>query len=336
MNTTLLPARTACHEVAFADRVTPGSRGLVQAWLASFRSADTRSAYERDTRAFLCWLDGWRAVHGHTEPLDLLSVLRQEVDVYARSLDAPTADRPALSAATVARRLASLGSLFAYAEDEDLIDRSPVTRVRRPRVSREGRTAALTRREAAQLRQAALAAGNRDALLVLLLLDNGMRVSEALSVRVGASRPRGRRCEVEVVRKGGTLAWAAMPSLTCQAYDAVTAGREPGAPALIDGQGAPMDRHDVTRALVRLARAAGIQQPGRVTPHVLRATFITTALRHRALDRVQADVGHADPRTTLRYDRRGRSLAQHSAYAVAADFDSVDLDGLADDDEDDE
>ena len=56
-----------------------------------------------------------------------------------------------------------------------------------------------------------------------------------------------------------------------------------------------------------------------VTPHTLRHAFITASfdagvpLRH-----VQEAASHADPRTTIRYDRARGSLDRHATYVVAA------------------
>ncbi len=61
------------------------------------------------------------------------------------------------------------------------------------------------------------------------------------------------------------------------------------------------------------SRSAQAELPLFVTPHVLRATFITLALDAGAsLHRVQYAAGHADPRTTERYDRKRLNLDDHA------------------------
>jgi len=56
-----------------------------------------------------------------------------------------------------------------------------------------------------------------------------------------------------------------------------------------------------------------------VSPHTLRHAFVTAALDAGAsLRDVQDAAGHADPRTTRRYDRARHSLDRHPTYAVAA------------------
>ena len=56
-----------------------------------------------------------------------------------------------------------------------------------------------------------------------------------------------------------------------------------------------------------------------VTPHTLRHAFITAALDAGVpLRDVQEAASHADPRTTMRYDRARSSLHRHATYIVAA------------------
>jgi integrase len=63
--------------------------------------------------------------------------------------------------------------------------------------------------------------------------------------------------------------------------------------------------------------APGITKP--VGPHTLRHAFITAALDAGVpLRDVQEAASHADPRTTIRYDRARRSLDRHATYIVAA------------------
>jgi site-specific recombinase XerD len=67
----------------------------------------------------------------------------------------------------------------------------------------------------------------------------------------------------------------------------------------------------------RLARRAEITK--RISPHSLRHSFITAALDAGVpLRDVHEDASHADPRTTMPYDRARQSLDRHATYIVAA------------------
>jgi site-specific recombinase XerD len=67
----------------------------------------------------------------------------------------------------------------------------------------------------------------------------------------------------------------------------------------------------------RVTHRAGITKI--VGPHTLRHAFITAALDAGVpLRDVQDAASHADPRTTIRYDRGRASLDRHATYIVAA------------------
>ena len=81
--------------------------------------------------------------------------------------------------------------------------------------------------------------------------------------------------------------------------------------------GRRLDRHGAGRIVRRIARQAGIGKA--VTPHTLRHAFITAALDAGVpLRDVQEAASHADPRTTMRYDRARGSLDRHATYIVGA------------------
>jgi site-specific recombinase XerD len=64
------------------------------------------------------------------------------------------------------------------------------------------------------------------------------------------------------------------------------------------------------------AKHGGIAK--KISPHSLRHSSITAALDAGVLLRdVQEAASHADPRTTMRYDRARQSLYRHATYIVA-------------------
>ena len=88
-------------------------------------------------------------------------------------------------------------------------------------------------------------------------------------------------------------------------------GDRPVGPILLNRNGVRMDRHAATRRLRRLAATAGVRMP-RMHPHMLRHTFITTMLDAGvSLRDVQIAARHADPKTTMRYDRARKNLDRH-------------------------
>lgn len=82
---------------------------------------------------------------------------------------------------------------------------------------------------------------------------------------------------------------------------------------------APVDRFS-SMELRRgaLAKGAGVTTT-RMHPHMLRHTFVTTMLDAGVdLRDVQIAARHADPRTTMRYDRARKNLDRHPNYILAA------------------
>jgi site-specific recombinase XerD len=93
-------------------------------------------------------------------------------------------------------------------------------------------------------------------------------------------------------------------------------GERSEGPIFVTDTGQQMNRHQASRVVRRLARRAGIEK--KISPHSLRHSFITAALDAGVpLRDVQEAASHADPRTTMRYDRARRSLDRHATYIVA-------------------
>ena len=144
---------------------------------------------------------------------------------------------------------------------------------------------------------------------------NGLRVSEAIGANIEAlGLERGHRT-LTVVRKGGKIVTMPLAPRVARAID-LAVGERPEGPIFIEADGRRLDRHAAGRIVRRIARRAGITK--RVGPHTLRHAFITAALDAGVpLRDVQEAACHADPRTTMRYDRGRQSLDRHATYIVA-------------------
>lgn len=308
---------------------------LAGAWLLAYESPRTQQAYRRDLEAFVAWataeprpdveINGYP---GELPSFDPLRADRASLDLYARWLEQQTTTRknengepvevPAFSAATRARKLASLSSFYAYAADVGAIPANPVANVRRPPVSSESPRLGLTREELAGIIQAARAGSHpeRDLALVALLGLLGLRVSEACRVEAHDLSVERQHQLLSVTRKGGKAQRIPLDPFVADALEAALGERVSG-PILLANDGGPFDRFDAARVIRRLARAAGIERP--VCPHDLRHSFVTLALEAGRPIHVVADAaGHSDVRTTQRYDRQRHALEGHAAYAVSA------------------
>jgi integrase/recombinase XerD len=162
---------------------------------------------------------------------------------------------------------------------------------------------------------AAGVAAARDHALISLLALNGLRVSEAIGADIEyLGLERGRRT-LTILRKGGKVVTAPLAPRTARAVD-LAVGERCGGPIFVGTGGRRIDRHAAGRIVRGLARRAGIAK--RVGPHTLRHAFSTAALDAGVpLRDVQEAASHADPRTTMRYDRARVSLDRHPTYIVA-------------------
>jgi len=276
-------------------------RVALAGFLAGY-SGLTRDAYALDLRMFSAWCQQ----HG----LHLFQARRADIECFGRDMESRGRAR-----ATIAR-LCTIAGFYRYAVEEELLEHSPAVHVRRPRLDYESHAIGLDRNEVGSLLVAAgLGAPNEHALISLLAI-NGLRISEALGANIDAlGIERGHRT-LTVLRKGGKIVTIPLAPRTARAIDLAIGERLDG-PIFLRPDGQRMDRHCASRIVRRVARRAGIDKP--VGPHTLRHAFITAALDAGVpLRDVQEAASHADPRTTMRYDRARVSLDRHATYIVAA------------------
>jgi integrase/recombinase XerD len=284
-------------------------------WLASRRSPHTRRAYFRDLAGYLAWCEQTR--------LDPRDATRADVDAYAaaRCRDMATS--------SAARRLSTISSWYRYLVSTAVTGTNPVDAVDRPPVDRDGSaTVGLTGAQAAAFMRAARTAtgptARRDAALLALLAELGLRVGEALALDLADFRHNRGHRTVRVTGKGGRHRELPIPVPLARDLDAYLAGRAgaaPDEPAFTTATGRRVDPSAVFRLVRRTARAAGLPDADLVSPHSLRHTVATAALDAGApLRDVQDLLGHADPRTTRRYDRSRGSLDRSPAYLIAGLF----------------
>ena len=277
-------------------------RVALAGFLAGY-SGLTRQAYELDLRQFASWCQQQR--------MRLFQARRADIECFARDLEARGRAR-----ATVTRRLCTIAGFYRYAVEEELLDHSPAAHVRRPRLDYESHATALDRNELGALLVAAGIGRPAEHALISLLALNGLRVSEATGTDVEAlGVERGHRTLV-ITRKGGKVVTVPLAPRTARAIDLATGERCEG-PIFLAPDGRRLDRHGAARIVRQVARRAGITK--HVGPHTLRHAFITAALDAGVpLRDVQEAASHADPRTTMRYDRARASLDRHATYIVAA------------------
>ena len=298
--TTTAPASTA---IAVTEPVFSTQERLALAGFLAGYTGLTGEAYTLDLRQFTAWCQ--------LQHLRLFQVRRADIECFARDMEARGRAR-----ATITRRLYTIAGFYRYAVEEELLEHSPAAHVRRPRLDYESHATGLDRNELGAILVAAGLGAAAERALISLLALNGLRVSEATGANIEAlGVERGHRTLV-ITRKGGKVVTIPLAPRTARAIDLAVGERSEG-PVFLAADGRRLDRHGAARIVRRVAGRAGISKPA--GPHTLRHAFITAALDAGVpLRDVQEAASHADPRTTMRYDRARGSLDRHATYIVAA------------------
>lgn len=88
--------------------------------------------------------------------------------------------------------MACLSAFYRRAAYDGVIARNPFELADRPKVPEQAATAGLSKQRARRLITAARSEGPREALLVLLLLELGLRISEAVGANIEDLGEQGR------------------------------------------------------------------------------------------------------------------------------------------------
>lgn len=309
------------------DRTAAGDRdetfrATVAGWLLERPSENTRTAYRADLRRLADYL----TAHG-AHPL---GATRQQVAAWAESMRRTLGEdgRRAVSETTIARRLAVASSFYAYAVSAGVLDANPVKDLRRPQrtVDEDGIVWLDTQQMRAFL---AAAAGDgrasqraRNHALLAVMLTTAARTTEVLAADVADLGHTGGHRVLNVTRKGGKRQALPIAPWVGRLVDDYLAGRSDGplfATSARGGGYGRMDEPSLLRLVRRIGAAAGLPNAERLHPHSLRHSAVTGALEAGgSLRDVQAMAGHADPRTTERYDRMRGRLDKSPVYALAS------------------
>ncbi len=304
--------RQSAHPPAQIVAFPESAVSLVDAFLRGLPSAATRTAYRRAIQSFA-------AVLGR----DLITATRRDIEAHRANLEA--AGR---APATIAKVLSALSGYYAFAVDEGVIDRNPASSARRPKVSDTSPRRALSPadvRAILAVPDVSKPVGLRDRALLVTLIVQGWRVSEALGLRVEDLAEESGHKVATICGKGGKVARVPLAAATWQTIIAwleasnVTTG--PVFVAVTKGgvvvAGVAVSQQAAWKRLQTAAAKAGVAR--HVHAHLFRHGAVTTALASGVpLHQVQDFARHADPRTTQRYNSQRASLANPAPHVLAA------------------
>jgi site-specific recombinase XerD len=294
-------------EIITAGNTTNSTYELAAATLFKNVSKASARIYQTDAKQFGDWLGGRK--------LDIQSVAFSHLSDYRAEL-AEKYKNPQTAARklVVVRRLLDIAVLLGIRTD------NPAKSVKGFKNGlTESPHRALRKNEAKELLaiiDRSTKKGKRDYALLMLLLRTGIRRSEAANLTL-ADLQMEQGHHIAVIRhgKGNKRRIAKLPvdvhRSIIEYIEAVglKGEKQPLFVTFRKGdhpQTGAMNGLDIQLLVEKYAKEAGI---GKLTPHGLRASFVTLTLEAGAkLEQVQYAAGHADPRTTERYQKRKLNL----------------------------
>jgi len=285
----------------------------------------SRRTYRSDLRKFFAWM-----VEADLTP-DTLNY--QHMAHYQAHLLSYHARATAARLISVARSLLEERSKLTGAPN-------PARGLRPIKVENESPHIALTRAQARDLLlliDTDTLIGKRNYALIKLLLHTGIRRSECAALSIGdLQREQGHYIAVIQHGKGDKRRIVKLKAEVFRAISdyIIACGREnspPESPLFVRLYKAAQPMGDTLRGVTKerisdkvierlvTSLAIAADEP-RLKPHGLRATFITLAKEGGAtLEQRQFAAGHADSRTTQRYDKRKLNLDDNAADYIRID-----------------
>lgn len=291
--------------------------------LAEVNEKSSGRVYKQDIKAFVLWL--------HETGIDLHTIKREHLQNYRKYLDAQ-----GKSNITINRMFSVVRVVIAELVNNGTITTSPLDKKFKPLQTNDETThVALDDKQAKQLLNAidtSTIKGKRDYAMVSLMLRSGLRREEVQKLTIGDIKMKQGHHVIDIKDgKGGQPATVKIaPDVWCYLNEYIQALQEKHprrdarleAPLFIslrkgdhpslrpDTTGKLVEQKIDIKAIETTVKALGntIGVPG-LTPHGLRATFITLAMEHNAtLEQTQYAARHKDPRTTERYRKRKLNL----------------------------
>ncbi len=297
-------------------------RRSLESLIAGKLSPLTRKAYRHDAQVFIKWLS--------SRNLELSGLTGSDIEQYRTHL----VER--YSKNTAARKFVVARQFLEEAVCRNLIRYNPARKVKGFTADQETPHNALDKKQAKRLLEAidtTSRQGKRDYAILSRLLRTGLRRSECAALRLSdLQQEQGHHIAVIQHAKGDKRRKIKVPvdvqrviedylSAIGRNFDEIGQSSQPLFVQFRKGdhpQAAGISDQVIQRVVETTCEVADLNL--KLTPHGLRATFVTLALEGGAkLEQVQYAVGHADPRTTERYHKRKLNLDNNAVDFVKLD-----------------
>ncbi|CAN0054295.1 unnamed protein product [Phaeothamnion confervicola] len=225
------------------------------------------------------------------------------------------------SSRTLARTMSALRTFFRWLENDEIIRNRAILAVALPKIGHSV-PKPLTVDKARAVVDGGMAAeidwvSARDVAVLLLLYGSGLRISEAVGLKV-KDAPTAERDVLRITGKGGKERAVPVLPVAIAAIDRYRAlvpyMLERDGRLFLGAKGGPLSPRLIQLAMERLR--AELSLPDTATPHALRHSFATHLLSTGAdLRQIQELLGHASLSTTQIYTEvdRDRLLAVYDA-----------------------
>jgi site-specific recombinase XerD len=192
--------------------------------------------------------------------------------------------------------------------------------VKSPKVGQDPSYNVLTEEELGRMLSAARACSHRDYVLLAVLAGAGLREAEIVNLKIGDIREASdEQVIIRVMGKGSKIRavpispdlWRLIQRHVLLTGRSLTSHADARKPLFVSREGGgdrPLTTRAVRYLVKKYAKSAGITKA--ISPHSIRHTVGTNmAVNEAPLLVIQQFLGHADPKTTLRYIRRAEELA---------------------------
>jgi len=320
MNTCLVPAGESLTVPAILARAGPAAVFAAEEFFfGRLRNEHTRAAYLRAVRRFLAWAEA--------RGLEMAGIAPGHVGQYFDGLR-----KQNTSLATRKQHLAALRHFFDGLVGRHAVLLNPALSVRGERYQViEGKTPEITIPQARKLLASIAVShvvGLRDRAIVAILIYTAARAGAVARLRRGNFYHVADQWLLHFEEKGGkSREIPVRHDLELMLFEYIDAAGLRNAldvtPLFCTARrkarqftDKSMGVVDVCRMVKRRLRDAGL--PGRLSPHSFRVTTITDLLEQGVpLEDVQRLAGHADPRTTLLYDRRQKKITRNIVERIS-------------------
>jgi integrase/recombinase XerD len=282
---------------------------LISVYLRTLTSPQTIKTYNTELRMFVSYLE--EEVGKRLEELTA-----EDISLYREHLIKTYA------AATAAKKLAALRRflIFTYMAGATAVNPEALRFfAKSPRVRQDPSYNVLTEDELSRMLSAARTTNYRDYVLLAVMAGGGLREAEVVDIRLGdfqdvgndqiLLRIRGKGDKIRNVPLSPEL-WRLVQRFVLLTGRSLNSHLDARKPLFLSrvGKDKPLTTRSVQNIVKKYVRATGITKA--ISPHSIRHTVGTNmAVNDAPLLVIQQFLGHADPKTTLRYIRRAEELA---------------------------